>query len=101
MLTPICAGVPRSTHRPDRHPIWPNDPQMNLLLHGLDYPNIGDGNFLAVNIKEIGDKDRVDIILTNPPESSKGHPRRRPFCCDFRQAPATDSSRVLLVLPPS
>ncbi len=41
--------------------------QMNLLLHGLDYPQIGDGNSLAVNIKEIGDKDRVDIILTNPP----------------------------------
>ncbi len=41
--------------------------QMNLLLHGLDYPQIGDGNSLAVNIKEIGDRDRVDIVLTNPP----------------------------------
>ncbi|NVM24280.1 MAG: N-6 DNA methylase, partial [Desulfobacterales bacterium] len=41
--------------------------QMNLLLHGLEYPNIVYGNSLAVKIQEIGDRDRVDIILTNPP----------------------------------
>ena len=41
--------------------------QMNLLLHGLEYPHIEYGNSLAVKVSEIGDKDRVDIILTNPP----------------------------------
>jgi type I restriction enzyme M protein len=41
--------------------------QMNLLLHGLESPQINAGNSLAVKITEIGDKDRVDIILTNPP----------------------------------
>ncbi len=41
--------------------------QMNLLLHGLESPQISAGNSLAVRITEIGDKDRVDIILTNPP----------------------------------
>ena len=41
--------------------------QMNLLLHGLESPHIEYGNSLAVPLKEIGDKDRVDIILTNPP----------------------------------
>jgi type I restriction enzyme M protein len=41
--------------------------QMNLLLHGLEYPHIDYGNSLAVPLKEIGDKDRVDVILTNPP----------------------------------
>lgn len=41
--------------------------QMNLLLHGLDYPQIDPGNSLRFNLREIGDKDRVDIILTNPP----------------------------------
>src|SRR5206468_11245277 len=40
---------------------------MNLLLHGLEYPRIEYGNSLAVKVTEIGDKDRVDIILTNPP----------------------------------
>jgi type I restriction enzyme M protein len=41
--------------------------QMNLLLHGLDYPQIDYGNALTVPLKEIGDKDRVDVILINPP----------------------------------
>ncbi|MCL4213031.1 MAG: type I restriction-modification system subunit M [Gemmatimonadales bacterium] len=41
--------------------------QMNLLLHGLEYPNIKYGNTLAVKVTEIGDAERVDVILTNPP----------------------------------
>src|SRR5436309_7662828 len=41
--------------------------QMNLLLHGLESPQISPNNSLAVKITEIGEKDRVDIILTNPP----------------------------------
>jgi type I restriction enzyme M protein len=41
--------------------------QMNLLLHGLEYPHILYGNSLAVPLNEIGDRQRVDIILTNPP----------------------------------
>lgn len=41
--------------------------QMNLLLHGLEYPQIDPGNSLRFRLNEIGDKDRVDIILTNPP----------------------------------
>jgi type I restriction enzyme M protein len=41
--------------------------QMNLLLHGLQSPSITYANSLAVKITEIGDKDRVDVILTNPP----------------------------------
>ncbi len=49
--------------------------QMNLLLHGLEYPRIDSGNSLRFPLREIGDKDRVDIILTNPPfggEEEKG-----------------------------
>jgi type I restriction enzyme M protein len=41
--------------------------QMNLLLHGLEYPDIDPGNALRVPIREIGRKDRVDVIMTNPP----------------------------------
>jgi len=41
--------------------------QMNLLLHGLEYPRIDPLNSLRFPLREIGDKDRVDIILTNPP----------------------------------
>ena len=49
--------------------------QMNLLLHGLDAPQIDSGNSLRHKLSEIGEKDRVDVILTNPPfggEEEKG-----------------------------
>lgn len=41
--------------------------QMNLLLHGLHSPNITYGNSLERKLTEIGDSERVDVILTNPP----------------------------------
>ena len=41
--------------------------QMNLLLHGLESPDIAKGNSLEQKLTEIKDSDRVDIILTNPP----------------------------------
>jgi type I restriction enzyme M protein len=49
--------------------------QMNLLLHGLDAPQIDPGNALRFKLSEIGEKDRVDVVLTNPPfggEEEKG-----------------------------
>jgi type I restriction enzyme M protein len=49
--------------------------QMNLLLHGLDAPQIDPENSLRFKLSEIGEKDRVDVILTNPPfggEEEKG-----------------------------
>lgn len=49
--------------------------QMNLLLHGLDAPQIDSDNALRFKLSEIGEKDRVDVIVTNPPfggEEEKG-----------------------------
>lgn len=49
--------------------------QMNLLLHGLDAPQIDPNNALRFKLSEIGERDRVDLILTNPPfggEEEKG-----------------------------
>jgi type I restriction enzyme M protein len=49
--------------------------QMNLLLHGLDAPHIDPGNALRFKLSETGEKDRVDVIVTNPPfggEEEKG-----------------------------
>jgi type I restriction enzyme M protein len=40
---------------------------MNLLLHGLESPDIDSGNALRFPLKEIGDRERVDVILSNPP----------------------------------
>jgi type I restriction enzyme M protein len=41
--------------------------QMNLLLHGLEAPEIEFGNALRFKLTEIGERDRVEVILTNPP----------------------------------
>ena len=49
--------------------------QMNLLLHGLDAPQIDPGNSLRFKLTDIGERDCVDVILTNPPfggEEEKG-----------------------------
>ncbi|MFT3790486.1 MAG: class I SAM-dependent DNA methyltransferase [Rudaea sp.] len=41
--------------------------EMNLLLHGLEAPQIAYGNTLAQKLAEIGHEQRVDVVLTNPP----------------------------------
>jgi type I restriction enzyme M protein len=41
--------------------------QMNLLLHGMEFPEIDPENSLPHPLREIGDPDRVDVILINPP----------------------------------
>jgi len=49
--------------------------QMNLLLHGVEAPDLDPGNALRFRMSEIGDRDRVDVIMTNPPfggEEEKG-----------------------------
>jgi type I restriction enzyme M protein len=48
--------------------------QMNLLLHGLEAPRIDSGNSLRFKLGEIGDRDRVDVILTNPPFGGEEEP---------------------------
>jgi type I restriction enzyme M protein len=48
---------------------------MNLLLHGLDAPRIDPGNALRYKLGDMGERDRVDVVLTNPPfggEEEKG-----------------------------
>ncbi len=48
--------------------------QMNLLLHGLEAPQIDPGNSLRFKLSELGDGDRVDVILTNPPFGGEEEP---------------------------
>jgi type I restriction enzyme M protein len=68
--------------------------QMNLLLHGLEYPRIDYGNSLAVPLKEIGDKDRVDIILTNPPF---GGEEERGILANFPEDKQTTETALLFL----
>ena len=40
---------------------------MNMILHGIESPNIVRTNTLEENLRDIQEKDRYDIILANPP----------------------------------
>ncbi len=40
---------------------------MNMILHGIEAPNIRHTNTLAENINDIQEKDRYDIVVANPP----------------------------------
>jgi type I restriction enzyme M protein len=44
---------------------------MNMILHGVEAPNIVHANTLAENLEDIQEKDRYDIILANPPFGGK------------------------------
>ncbi len=44
---------------------------MNLILHGIDTPNILHTNTLADNLSHVQEKDRYDVILANPPFGGK------------------------------
>jgi type I restriction enzyme M protein len=44
---------------------------MNMILHGIDAPNIMHTNTLGENIADIQEKDRFDIVLANPPFGGK------------------------------
>jgi type I restriction enzyme M protein len=40
---------------------------MNMILHGIEAPNIIHTNTLTENLADIQEKDRFDVVLANPP----------------------------------
>ncbi len=44
---------------------------MNMILHGIEAPNIVHTNTLSENLADIQEKDRYDIVLANPPFGGK------------------------------
>jgi type I restriction enzyme M protein len=44
---------------------------MNMILHGIEAPNIIHTNTLTENLADIQDKDRYDVVLANPPFGGK------------------------------
>ena len=44
---------------------------MNMILHGIEAPNIIHTNTLGENLNDIQEKDRYDVILANPPFGGK------------------------------
>jgi type I restriction enzyme M protein len=44
---------------------------MNMILHGIEAPNVVHTNTLGENINDIQERDRYDVILANPPFGGK------------------------------
>ncbi|MDQ3010190.1 MAG: type I restriction-modification system subunit M [Acidobacteriota bacterium] len=44
---------------------------MNMILHGIETPNIIHTNTLTENLADIQEKDRYDVVLANPPFGGK------------------------------
>ena len=68
--------------------------QMNLLLHGLESPKLDPGNSLRFPLNEIRDKDRVDVILTNPPF---GGEEERGILSNFPEDKQTSETALLFL----
>jgi len=44
---------------------------MNMILHGIEAPNIIHTNTLAENLADIQERDRYEVVLANPPFGGK------------------------------
>ena len=47
---------------------------MNMILHGIEAPNIIHTNTLTENLADIQERDRYDVVLANPPFGGKERP---------------------------
>jgi type I restriction enzyme M protein len=71
----------------------------NMIVHGIDVPSgIAHDNALARPLNDIGKKDRVDIILTNPPFGGMEEDGvENNFPPEFRTRETADLFLVLIV----
>ena len=71
----------------------------NLLLHGIDVPsNVRHDNTLARPLKDWGPKERVDVIITNPPFGGNEEDGiESNFPAEFRTRETADLFLVLLM----
>jgi type I restriction enzyme M protein len=86
---------------------------MNMILHGIEAPNIVHTNTLTENLADIPDKDRFDIVLANPPFGGKERKELQQnftirtgetaflFLQHFTRASSTQSARAVLSGSPS
>jgi len=71
----------------------------NMIVHGIDVPTgLRRDNTLARPLRDIGAKDRVDVILTNPPFGGMEEDGiEQNFPADFRTRETADLFLVLLI----
>ncbi len=85
---------------------------MNLLLHGIEEPNIVRTNTLEVPIRDIQENSKTDIIMTNPPfGGEEAESIKRKFPAEFQTRDTAlgfllhcvtrlkDSGRCAIILP--
>ena len=44
---------------------------MNMIIHGIDQPHVSRSNTLSDNIRNVQEKEKYDVIMTNPPYGGK------------------------------
>lgn len=67
---------------------------MNLLLHGVEQPNLRRDNALATPLTQIGAAAKVDVVLTNPPF---GGEEEQSIQANFPEATRTARTELLFV----
>lgn len=70
----------------------------NLILHGIEVPQIEHKNSLARPLQDYTDKDRVDVILANPPfGGAEDSGIKNNFPAEFRTSETADLFLVLIM----
>lgn len=70
----------------------------NLLLHGVDEPNIINCDSLGRPVSDYQDKDRVDVIAMNPPYGgSTDDAAKANFPADMRSSESADLFMILIM----
>lgn len=71
----------------------------NLILHGIDVPNVDHKNSFSDNIREFRESDKVDVILMNPPFGSKSEDNaiQTNFPAEFQTSETADLFMALIM----
>jgi type I restriction enzyme M protein len=71
----------------------------NLILHGIDVPNLEHKNSFSDNVREFGEKDKVSVILMNPPFGSKSEDSaiQSNFPSEFQTSETADLFMALII----
>ncbi|MBS4010858.1 MAG: N-6 DNA methylase, partial [Roseovarius sp.] len=70
----------------------------NLMVHGIEVPQIRHDNTLARPLRDYGPKDQVDVIVTNPPfGGTEEDGIERNFPSEFRTRETADLFLVLVM----
>lgn len=71
----------------------------NLILHGIDVPNLEHKNSFSDNVREFRDKDKVSVVLMNPPFGSKSEDSviQSNFPSEFQTSETADLFMALIM----